>query len=138
MPIKSENKDKYPKNWKWYRAAILHRAGNKCEECGVDNGAHGHRDPSGRFWSMNEDFEWIHNNPPELHPDFGDAFKMIKIVLTVAHLDHDPTNNEFSNLKALCQKCHFGHDRKDNIKKARETRRKKEESAGQKFLFEGE
>lgn len=34
-----------------------------------------------------------------------------KIVLTIAHLDHDPTNNDPSNLKAGCQKCHLGHDR---------------------------
>jgi len=33
-----------------------------------------------------------------------------KVVLTVAHLDHDKTNNKFSNLAAMCQRCHFSHD----------------------------
>lgn len=33
-----------------------------------------------------------------------------KVVLTVAHLDHDITNNSFFNLKALCQKCHLEYD----------------------------
>lgn len=29
-----------------------------------------------------------------------------KVVLTVAHLDHDKTNNRFCNLAALCSKGH--------------------------------
>jgi len=33
-----------------------------------------------------------------------------KIVLTVAHIDHDKNNNRFNNLAALCQKCHLKHD----------------------------
>ena len=38
-----------------------------------------------------------------------------KIVLTVAHLDHDKTNNRFTNLAALCQKCHLRHDINQHI-----------------------
>jgi len=34
MPIKKENKARYPSNWKQIREAILIRAGNKCEFCG--------------------------------------------------------------------------------------------------------
>ena len=34
-----------------------------------------------------------------------------KIVLTVHHLDHDPSNNHFSNLKVLCQACHLDQER---------------------------
>lgn len=33
-----------------------------------------------------------------------------KVVLTVAHLNHDKNYNRFHNLAALCQKCHLGHD----------------------------
>jgi 5-methylcytosine-specific restriction endonuclease McrA len=36
--------------------------------------------------------------------------KIIKIVLTVAHLDHDIENNNYTNLRALCQRCHNRHD----------------------------
>lgn len=32
------------------------------------------------------------------------------VILTVAHIDHDKTNNRFNNLAALCQKCHLNHD----------------------------
>lgn len=34
-----------------------------------------------------------------------------KVVLTVAHLDHNKNNNRFQNLAALCQRCHLHHDR---------------------------
>lgn len=37
MPIKPENKARYPKNWKDIRARILQRANNRCEFCGVEN-----------------------------------------------------------------------------------------------------
>lgn len=36
--------------------------------------------------------------------------KPIKIILTIAHMDHTPENNEESNLKALCQRCHNRYD----------------------------
>lgn len=41
--------------------------------------------------------------------------KLSRIVLTVAHLDHDEQNNNLNNLRALCQRCHLKHDRKDNL-----------------------
>jgi 5-methylcytosine-specific restriction endonuclease McrA len=34
-----------------------------------------------------------------------------RVVLTVAHLDHDTTHNERANLRALCQACHLRLDR---------------------------
>ncbi len=33
-----------------------------------------------------------------------------KVILTVAHMDHDKENNRFGNLMALCQRCHLGYD----------------------------
>ncbi len=39
MPIKPENRARYPKDWKQIRAAILERAGHCCEQCGIPNGA---------------------------------------------------------------------------------------------------
>lgn len=38
MPIRPENKDRYPKDWKAISASIRERAGNRCEECGAENG----------------------------------------------------------------------------------------------------
>ncbi len=37
MPIKAENKHRYPRNWKQIRAEILARAGHRCEFCGAMN-----------------------------------------------------------------------------------------------------
>lgn len=85
MPIKPENKARYPKNWKEIRKSILNRADNKCEFCGVEN--HSYR--------LNEK-----------------TGKRVRIVLTIAHLDHTPENCTPENLKALCQKCHNSYDAK--------------------------
>ncbi|MFZ1643743.1 MAG: hypothetical protein WAV07_20385 [Candidatus Contendobacter sp.] len=37
MPIKAENQHRYPANWKAIRAAILERAGHRCEFCHAAN-----------------------------------------------------------------------------------------------------
>lgn len=44
-----------------------------------------------------------------------------KVILTIAHLDHDPENWDVKDerLKALCQKCHLQYDRKNNDRKIR-------------------
>lgn len=55
-----------------------------------------------------------------------------RVVLTVAHLDHDPTNNADDNLAALCQRDHLRHDRGQHQRNAAETRRRKR---GQLALF---
>lgn len=49
MPIKPENKDKYPDNWFEIRERIRKRAGDRCEFCGVHNHAMGYRDKEGVF-----------------------------------------------------------------------------------------
>lgn len=83
MPIRPENRSRYPKNWKQIRAFILERAHNRCEFCGVENYAM-------RF-----------------NPKTG---KEVKIILTIAHLDHVPEHCDPDNLRALCQKCHNTYD----------------------------
>ncbi len=37
MPIKPENRHRYPKDWKAIRAMMLERAGHACEFCGAMN-----------------------------------------------------------------------------------------------------
>ena len=54
-----------------------------------------------------------------------------KVVLTVAHLDHNPQNCADDNLKALCQRCHLTYDAKHHAKNAARTRRRKKIEAGQ-------
>src|SRR5512137_1775768 len=54
-----------------------------------------------------------------------------KVVLTVAHLDHNEQNCADDNLKALCQRCHLTYDARHHAKNAAITRRKKKIKAGQ-------
>lgn len=122
MPIRPENKDRYPSNWKEIRANILNRAGNKCEGCGLKNHSYIWRDIKCRDIFCEEDCA------PEILKDFKETFtehKRVKIVLTIAHLDHTPENNEPENLKAFCQACHNRYDarfRAANRKKNRAKR----------------
>lgn len=44
-----------------------------------------------------------------------------KVVLTVAHLDHDTTNNRPENLRAWCQRCHLTYDAEHHAANRRKT-----------------
>lgn len=59
-----------------------------------------------------------------------------KVVLTVAHLDHNPQNCTDENLKALCQRCHLTYDAQHHARNAATTRHKKKLAAGQLELIE--
>jgi len=54
-----------------------------------------------------------------------------KVALTVAHLNHDTTDNRPENLKAMCQRCHLRYDAKHHARSAAETRRRRRIDAGQ-------
>jgi heterodisulfide reductase subunit B len=45
--------------------------------------------------------------------------KGTKVILTIAHLDHDSSNHQVQDdrLAALCQACHLGYDRWRHILK---------------------
>lgn len=83
MPIKPENRARYPKDWALRsRFVRFVRARNKCEWCGAAN-----------------------HKP---HPITGS-----KVILTTAHVfNHAPEDARLLNLAALCQRCHLAHDRK--------------------------
>lgn len=108
MPIRPENRHYYAgRNWQRIRAAILERAGHKCEGspgfypgCRVENG--------------------------KPHPCTGS-----RVVLTIAHLDHNPANNEPSNLRALCQRCHLAYDLDEHLRVRAHNQRRARQQAGQ-------
>ena len=58
-----------------------------------------------------------------------------KVVLTVAHLNHDPMDCRDENLKALCQRCHLTYDAKHHAKNAAKTRYHKKITNGQRELI---
>lgn len=92
MPIKPENKSKYPVNWDEISRDIrFNRANNRCENCGAIN------------------YSYVNRRTRKIC--LQDEDDTIRIVLTVAHLDHNPENCDYSNLRALCQKCHNRYDR---------------------------
>lgn len=63
--------------------------------------------------------KWCGAENHKPHPVTGS-----KVILTVAHLDHDEQNCSDENLAALCQKCHLTYDAKIHAQHAAETRRK--------------
>jgi len=109
MPIRPSERARYPKDWKAISLRIRsERAGWRCE------GSPGHY-PDCRAW----------NGQP--HPVTGS-----RVVLTVAHLDHQPENCADENLMAMCQRCHLTYDAKHHAVNAGITRWRK---VGQPDLF---
>lgn len=119
MPI---DYSKYPPNWPDIRLTVLARAGEqrdrddnitheaKCEFCGLENHEHGLRCKKCKVWYSADDFADGYKYIPE-----GCEFKEeghSVIVLTIAHLDHDPENQGVCThrLAALCQSCHLEYD----------------------------
>lgn len=128
MPIKPENKILYPSNWKFIRADILIRAKNRCEICQVKNkegvlrgtyqGVECFQDMDGNIYRT-DNGDYIDSNYVG-DIEASESAKWVGIVLTIAHLDHNPENNCYSNLQCLCQLHHLRHD----IHQHRESRRK--------------
>lgn len=121
MPIKPENKARYPKGWAAFSKAIrFDRAEGRCEctgECGLHQTTPGPR------------------RCTETH---GHAAKWAKgkVILTVAHLDAaggpcdcpDPCDKPH-HVKAMCQRCHLRYDLPRHKANARATREAKSPQA---------
>ena len=117
--------EKYHPEWfSRIRPDILKRSMNRCEECGVLNYSVGYRDKKWKFYDVESILIRLENNGYDIFEHelkgIGSDEKPIKIILTVAHLDHDINNNDYSNLKALCQLHHNRYD----VKHRKETRLK--------------
>lgn len=128
MPIKSENRARYPANWKEIRAAILERAGDCCETCKVANGkriARGAGPFAGTYQAETAEVFDAENGGyiASVRMSEYQVKNMVTIVLTIAHLDHQPENCDPANLRALCQMHHLRHDAAHHAETARETRR---------------
>lgn len=130
MPV---DYSKYPKNWfSEIRPAVLARANNLCEWCGVENYAIIKREKDGTFRCLyHEEHDMIHAKVKYSGYTKPGAMKKLgftKIILTIAHLDHDKDNHEvdLERLKALCQKCHLGYDMKNHVANRKYGRNHKE------------
>ena len=138
MPIRKSEKARYPADWKAISAAVRADAGNECEQCGAPNG-------ETVFRSQNEDygFKAVYAVVPaesvgahvfsaedgeclavRLVDDLiREQWKPARIILTVAHLDHQPENCARTNLRAWCQRCHLRYDAKHHAANSSATRR---------------
>lgn len=106
MPV---DYSKYPADWKDISLSIRKRSGGQCEcqgECGLHKTNPGPR----RCCERNgEPAKWAKG----------------KIVLTVAHLNHDPMDCRPDNLKAMCQRCHLRYDAPHHAANSARTREAK-------------
>lgn len=97
MPIRPENRTRYPKDWKTAIVpAVRQRSANRCEcqgQCGI---RHSGKNARGRCTAK--------NGKP--HPDTG-----AKVVLTVAHKHGEPLESrDITGMFHACQKCHNRYD----------------------------
>lgn len=118
MPIRPENRHRYPPDWKSISLGIRRdRAQWRCEcegECG--RGTHTGRCPNRQH-----------------QPAYGTG---ARVILTVAHLNHTPEDCRPENLRAMCQGCHLHYDRDHHRQTAAATRRAAIADAGQLALTE--
>lgn len=136
MPIRPENRARYPRNWPTISGEVRERAQHACEwpGCGAKQYAVGNwqrRDGAWRWIPLMDDLDvlsaagrglrfpeltrWTYAEArqfaAELLWDKGmDCEPPVVIVLTVAHLDHTPENCDLSNLRAWCQRHHLAYD----------------------------
>lgn len=99
------DRSKYPDDWEAVSRAIRDRSGGRCE-CVGECGLHADR------------------RCEERHGDHAKWAKG-KIVLTVAHMDHDPGHGDPARLKAMCQRCHLRYDLEHHKASAARTRDRK-------------
>jgi hypothetical protein len=117
MPISRANRDRYPADWPTIRVHILQRAGGRCE-CAGECGLHcTHPGPRRCTERDGEPAQWATGT----------------VVLTVAHLDHQPEHCAETNLKAMCQRCHLRYDVDHHRQSAARTRRAQKQT---RELFE--
>lgn len=154
MPIRPENKNRYPKNWKSEVVPrIRARSGNRCEctgQCGIKhdesfcNGLDG--DQPGRCGIANGDVSYMINGRwqvcleseagLEMERRDGKVYRAVRIVLTVMHLDHTPENCADENLLHACQGCHNRYDAPMR-RKGIQDRARAERASGDLFKCEG-
>lgn len=120
MPIRPENKARYPADWPAISRRVRDEAGNRCEQCGVENGVMIYRGSHEKrpAWRYRSDMVFECSRcaldgsklPGTTWFDFDERGGPVKVILTTAHLNHEPEDCSRGNLRALCQRCHNAYD----------------------------
>lgn len=133
MPIKSENRSLYPVDWPAISRAAKERAGLRCTHPGCTARQYSVGRWINDAWMPHADYAVSYAQARQFAAEysfflFGDEPaprgepKVIVIVLTVAHLNHDPTDCRPENLAAMCQRHHLAYDRQHHNETAYATR----------------
>jgi hypothetical protein len=96
----------YPPDWDDIALQVKEAADWHCEECGQMC-----RRPKQRFLDFANELINLGYRPDFDHPQ--------KYTLTVAHLNHIPSDCRPENLRAMCSGCHLRYDGKDMALKKR-------------------
>ncbi|MBX3588752.1 MAG: hypothetical protein KF796_19140 [Ramlibacter sp.] len=114
MPIKPENRHRYPANWPEIVDQVRERSGDRCEgspafpDCRRPNG-----------WLLNKTTGELTNDGSLAEAwQLADGDKVVRIVLTTAHLDHVPEHCDLTNLRHWCQRCHLAYDQEHHLQTA--------------------
>ena len=155
MPIKPENRARYPKDWPMLSTAARERARWRCQYPGCTatqysvgrwicfaGGPHEWRPVEGNGYPKTaQDHEF--DNAGEGCNFMGDRWtygaarafierfwapteddRPLVIVLTVAHLNHEPEDCRPENLAAMCQRHHLAYDAQHHKQTAYATRKR--------------
>lgn len=152
MPISPQNQKRYPPEWPHIRLQMLERANWRCEHPGCQAAQYAvgrwlARDVEQAVWApvvgntpaVTSDDRAMHAAGQGRKPDgipwtYRDARAFLErfawdepqpiiIVLTVAHLNHQPEDCRPENLRAWCQRHHLAYDLEHHQQNARATRR---------------
>ena len=107
MPIRPENRARYPADWKAIVARIRVRSGGRCEGDGRCGRPRYHIGDDGRCVNV--------DRQPAVRT--GST-----VILTTAHLDHVPEHCDDDNLMHMCQGCHLHYDKEHHARTAYRTR----------------
>lgn len=138
MPISPDQMARYPggsirsKEWQEIRRRIGERSGWKCEVCKAP-----HMEIVARGRYCGRDAYLVLSTGEVFDAELGlkmgllklsgfSAYRVLKIILTVAHLNHDPADNREENLRHLCQRHHLRHDAGYHAINAARTRRRRD------------
>ena len=126
MPVSKEQQQEFPggsirsDRWQRIRNRVLSNAQWRCEKCGLKD----------RSWVVKMyDGSWSYSSVCEGNMSGLQALDwiqevdgkcLVKVILVVAHRDHNPRNNDLVNLVGWCQRCHNRFDAKRRGRNRRE------------------